>query len=49
MKKYGQTALELETQSTDNKTLIAILPCVITYGYLWVRYMWQPGTQVQSH
>jgi len=49
MKKCGQTALELETQSTDHKTLIAILPCVITYGYLWVRYMWQPGTQVQSH
>ena len=45
MKKCGPTALKLETQSADHRTHVAILPCVTTYGYLWVRYTWQPGTQ----
>ena len=49
MRKCGATSLKLDTHSTDHMTHIAILPCIITHGYLWVRYMWLPGTQVQSH
>ena len=49
MRKCGAASLKLDTHSTYHMTHTATLPWVVTYRYLWVRYMWVPGAQVQSH